>query len=1165
MDLDPVAALLDREVRSGRLPRSHIFYRVVSNALKFANEIGDPTNQFKHDPIVRSFCETLQRSGHWRTFNLLTGKRMLHRGRGSAHDFCWEDNNIPLPLPLSRNGGYVYENGLVRAYVIAFLRMAFSQGSEVVPLISNDALRLIPISFAKDGFTLKPGFQVDQHTMLVVGGIEHYSLADVKEHQDIRHDYFSDKFVKEVEIMGVTSLDNKSALIIGNDFVGAGGDGNSTLQCHMKRLRELQQCLHCLQDSSDLVINEDCLTTECPECVSKKEVCGVCKEKGSVHWYPVLRRCDRCFDKGIQCSRAICLNLTTDCQSMFKAALEILEEKQSDGTADSYSALAAPNPDIVHAGKNVHRSHCNWFMFIEKARFSLVMLRTARLDSSCSKDLKAVLTDVALRGRDRMDTSYVAECNRVNVVEVLQRMGYLVHTLVPEMFWKEYGLNKPGVLVHPISVCCGAFGLLYVVDYTLGSLFKVRLHNPADVELLAKDILHPTCVIYESGVIFVAEEDSLSYLDVGKVVQLNPKALKKPRLQEELCKRGLLGRDDRVSVTEMRSMLSNWIKENPPASQKSNGLISLLEGVSALAFCANEDRSILYVSQRNNPTILKVTVTCTGTVLKADVEPFITISSKACCTGLAFNKETRDILVANSQDDGGIYMIDAASEDRAATCVKMIHNGTDVCSRAYGVAISHSGDTFFTDVDAHKIGKLLKGSTCLAEYTMGSEGEEPHDGCDKTAVFVQPTGLCTEGDSLYLTDTGAGALKLISPTNPIANFLKHVRLLYSSHGIHSPPASLQTATRLLDEATQYFEAAVEEAKVSAGSRKTVEGPHGVPSSKTVASIRMTLEALRGIERELKSVNPAYINHVNPKSLVTLIVEHFNSKMREVYEVPTVLQFSHQFPAAVEETVKRTTNCGFNYFTSRKSYYEVPEDMIAFEELPDIPRPPKKHGTQGELSLMRKWANEYGRSARQLSVRAKSTKDNPGTLPVSAYGRRGLQANPSSSLSEIRDNIDSDSPASDNEDEADYVTVTTDPVPTITFSKGSTLLISHDERVSGPFLFGNLVQDWKPRSLTDTAKVHMYAPDPEDCLLLHYEFTGIVKFDQVVCQLNGDENIAQVDDDYQLEISDHVYHQCVMRLSRLGRAESSPTETVEPASVGHTSRGRSLRLPHRFRK
>jgi len=57
------------------------------------------------DLIVRSFCETLQHSGHWRTFNLLTGKCMLHRGRGSAHDFCWEDNNIPLSLPLNRKVG----------------------------------------------------------------------------------------------------------------------------------------------------------------------------------------------------------------------------------------------------------------------------------------------------------------------------------------------------------------------------------------------------------------------------------------------------------------------------------------------------------------------------------------------------------------------------------------------------------------------------------------------------------------------------------------------------------------------------------------------------------------------------------------------------------------------------------------------------------------------------------------------------------------------------------------------------------------------------------------------------------------------------------------------------------------------------------------------------
>ena len=196
---------------------------------------------------------------------------------------------------------------------------------------------------------------------------------------------------------------------------------------------------------------------------------------------------------------------------------------------------------------------------------------------------------------------------------------------------------------------------------------------------------------------------------LGNVVKLNPKALKKPRLQEELPKRGLLGQDERVSVAEMRSMPSESIMENPPASPKSNGLISLLDDLSPLALCSNEDRAILFVSQRNSPTILKVAISYTGTVLKAESESFITISRKACCAGLAYNKETRDILVANSENDGGIYIVDTAKESGKATCVKVIHNGTGVCSRAYSLTLSDTGNIFFTDVDARKIGKVVEG------------------------------------------------------------------------------------------------------------------------------------------------------------------------------------------------------------------------------------------------------------------------------------------------------------------------------------------------------------------------------------------------------------------------------------------------------------------------
>ena len=91
----------------------------------------------------------------------------------------------------------------------------------------------------------------------------------------------------------------------------------------------------------------------CDECLTRKAVCETCKNAGFTHWCPPLRRCDRCLEKKLPCHRAVCLNITTDCQSKLKTALELLQTEQREGTSDPYSTLAAPNPDIVHAGKNV--------------------------------------------------------------------------------------------------------------------------------------------------------------------------------------------------------------------------------------------------------------------------------------------------------------------------------------------------------------------------------------------------------------------------------------------------------------------------------------------------------------------------------------------------------------------------------------------------------------------------------------------------------------------------------------------------------------------------------------------------------------------------------------------------------------------------------------------
>lgn len=76
-------------------------------------------------------------------------------------------------------------------------------------------------------------------------------------------------------------------------------------------------------------------------------------------------------------------------------------------------------------------------------------------------------------------------------------------------------------------------------------------------------------------------------------------------------------------------------------------------------------------------------------------------------------------------------------------------------------------------------------------------------------------------------------------------------------------------------------------------------------------------------------------------------------MREVFSMITVMQFARQFPAAVEETMKKTTNCGFEYFNHRRSYYDVQANMINLGDLPKLPRPPKEQGTKQDVAEMMK--------------------------------------------------------------------------------------------------------------------------------------------------------------------------------------------------------------------
>lgn len=117
--------------------------------------------------------------------------------------------------------------------------------------------------------------------------------------------------------------------------------------------------------------------------------------------------------------------------------------------------------------------------------------------------------------------------------------------------------------------------------------------------------------------------------------------------------------------------------------------------------------------------------------------------------------------------------------------------------------MTSKGKLVFSNVDqTRKVDRVDSG---VANYIVGSGVDSPEDGCEKTASFVKPTGICTEGNTMFLTDTGAAAVKIMTPAEPLADFLNHNSMLYTSRGIHSNRLpSLPEAISLMGEAVSYF-------------------------------------------------------------------------------------------------------------------------------------------------------------------------------------------------------------------------------------------------------------------------------------------------------------------------------------------------------------------------
>ena len=198
---------------------------------------------------------------------------------------------------------------------------------------------------------------------------------------------------------------------------------------------------------------------------------------------------------------------------------------------------------------------------------------------------------------------------------------------------------------------------------------------------------------------------------------------------------------------------------------------------------------------------------------------------------------------------------------------------------------------FFSDTKARQI-KILHRDTDSGRIDLfaGNVIAQRRYGLANVASFSQPSSMVAEGKSLFVCDTGASAVSLITSLKTLHSATKQFGQLYDAFGVHCEEKNVVAASSLpfVDNAVTFYHKCVSDIglffKLSHG--KCLDGPLGAPSKETIDSLEMISQVLRGTITEL-SVSHVEVKLVS-KALRTMVNEHIFSKALMSLMVKTII-------------------------------------------------------------------------------------------------------------------------------------------------------------------------------------------------------------------------------------------------------------------------------------
>lgn len=175
--------------------------------------------------------------------------------------------------------------------------------------------------------------------------------------------------------------------------------------------------------------------------------------------------------------------------------------------------------------------------------------------------------------------------------------------------------------------------------------------------------------------------------------------------------------------------------------------------------CADDERRAIF-----QVTLEKDGVTIRGKSLKlVDYPDVAAIESLAVCGQLVYFVSAK-----GPRTVGGLYSFNLAGGP-----VDVLLK-TNSCSEIKCVA-SSKNILAFTDSRAYQV-KVYDPVDMVVTVLVGSGQRGNEDGTAKSSTFVQPHGICTVGETIFVTDVATGNVKLITELSGTTQFLKHLGL-----------------------------------------------------------------------------------------------------------------------------------------------------------------------------------------------------------------------------------------------------------------------------------------------------------------------------------------------------------------------------------------------------